>query len=72
MFRAIADALRQIGAAVTGLVTLPFRLLARLFGGASRSGRRGGRSGRGASGARRAGRGRPTGWGRRPGRARRA
>ncbi|MEI5097449.1 LPFR motif small protein [Streptomyces sp. PmtG] len=46
MFRAIADVLRQIGSALATVVTLPFRLLARLFGGASRSGRRSGRSGR--------------------------
>ncbi|GGV03892.1 LPFR motif small protein [Streptomyces spectabilis] len=50
MFRAIADVLRQIGAALATVVTLPFRALARLFGGASRSGRRGG------GGARRPGR----------------
>ncbi|WP_269144750.1 MULTISPECIES: LPFR motif small protein [Streptomyces] len=37
MFRAIADVLRQIGAAVATVVTLPFRMLARLFGGASGS-----------------------------------
>ncbi|MCI3934156.1 LPFR motif small protein [Streptomyces sp. AN091965] len=41
MFRAIADVLRQIGAAIATVVTLPFRALARLFGGASRSGRGG-------------------------------
>ena len=39
MFRAIADILRQIGAAIATVVTLPFRVLARLFGGASGSGR---------------------------------
>ncbi|MEV0112383.1 LPFR motif small protein [Streptomyces sp. NPDC059037] len=43
MFRAIADILRQIGATLAAVVTLPFRALARLFGGASRSGRRTGR-----------------------------
>lgn len=35
MFRAIADMLRAVAAAVATVVTLPFRLLARLFGGAS-------------------------------------
>ncbi|MGW8377416.1 LPFR motif small protein [Streptomyces sp. ODS28] len=35
MFRAIADALRMIGSAIATVVTLPFRLLARLFGGLS-------------------------------------
>lgn len=35
MFRAIADVLRQIGGAIATVVTLPFRALARLFGGAS-------------------------------------
>ncbi len=44
MFRAIADVLRQIGSAIATVVTLPFRALARLFGGASRSTGRGGRS----------------------------
>ncbi|MET8948416.1 LPFR motif small protein [Streptomyces sp. NPDC004542] len=39
MFRAIADVLRQIGGAVATVVTLPFRALARLFGGASGSAR---------------------------------
>ncbi|MEU3250580.1 LPFR motif small protein [Streptomyces sp. NPDC006997] len=43
MFRAIADVLRQIGGAVATVVTLPFRALARLFGGASGSTRRGAR-----------------------------
>ncbi|MBC9724275.1 LPFR motif small protein [Streptomyces sp. TRM68367] len=43
MIRAIADVLRQIGGAVATVVTLPFRALARLLGGASSSGRRGGR-----------------------------
>ncbi|MEV0524077.1 LPFR motif small protein [Streptomyces sp. NPDC050439] len=40
MFRAIADVLRTIGTALGLLVTWPFRALARLFRGASRSGRR--------------------------------
>ncbi|GGO43582.1 hypothetical protein GCM10012287_07090 [Streptomyces daqingensis] len=40
MFRAIADALRMVGGAIATVVTLPFRLLAKLFGGASRTGRR--------------------------------
>ncbi|WP_405652937.1 LPFR motif small protein [Streptomyces sp. RK9] len=44
MFRAIADVLRQIAGAIATVVTLPFRALARLFGGASRSGRRSGRT----------------------------
>ncbi|MEC4017474.1 LPFR motif small protein [Streptomyces sp. H27-D2] len=44
MFRAIADALRTVGGAIATVVTLPFRLLAKLFGGASRGG---GRSRRG-------------------------
>ncbi|MDT0408505.1 MULTISPECIES: LPFR motif small protein [unclassified Streptomyces] len=35
MFRAIADVLRQIGSAIATVVTLPFRAVARLFGGAS-------------------------------------
>jgi hypothetical protein len=39
VFRAIADVLRQIGGAVATVVTLPFRALARLFGGASGSAR---------------------------------
>ncbi|MFE9728044.1 LPFR motif small protein [Streptomyces sp. NPDC005794] len=38
MFRAIANALSTVGSAVATVVTLPFRLLAGLFGGASRSG----------------------------------
>ncbi|WP_019062211.1 LPFR motif small protein [Streptomyces prunicolor] len=37
MFRAIADVLRSIGSAIATVVALPFRALARLFGGASRS-----------------------------------
>ncbi|WP_431040730.1 LPFR motif small protein [Streptomyces sp. P1-3] len=36
MFSAIADVLRAIGHAIATVVTLPFRVLARLFGGASR------------------------------------
>jgi hypothetical protein len=39
VFRAIADALRTVGSAIASVVTLPFRLLAKLFGGASRGGR---------------------------------
>ncbi|ALC19312.1 LPFR motif small protein [Streptomyces pristinaespiralis] len=39
MLSAIADALRTVGSAIATVVTLPFRLLARLFGGASRGGR---------------------------------
>ncbi|MEV3932543.1 MULTISPECIES: LPFR motif small protein [unclassified Streptomyces] len=39
MFRAIANALSTVGSAIATVVTLPFRLLAGLFGGASRSGR---------------------------------
>ncbi|MCU8595547.1 LPFR motif small protein [Streptomyces olivaceus] len=39
MFRAIADVLRQIGGAIATVVTLPFRALARLFGGASSTAR---------------------------------
>ncbi|KAK1183235.1 LPFR motif small protein [Streptomyces sp. NPDC059679] len=38
MFRAIADVLRAIGSTLAAVVTLPFRALARLFGGASRAG----------------------------------
>ncbi|MFE0452707.1 LPFR motif small protein [Streptomyces sp. NPDC058914] len=41
MFRAIADVLRQVGGAAATVVTLPFRALARLFGGASASTRHG-------------------------------
>ncbi|MFF9867182.1 MULTISPECIES: LPFR motif small protein [unclassified Streptomyces] len=37
--RTIADFFRMIGSAVATVVTLPFRLLARLFGGASHGGR---------------------------------
>jgi hypothetical protein len=39
VLRAIADVLRQIGGAVATVVTLPFRALARLFGGASSTAR---------------------------------
>ncbi|MDF4252251.1 MULTISPECIES: LPFR motif small protein [Streptomyces] len=39
MFRALADVLRAIGGAIATVVTLPFRALARLFAGASRSAR---------------------------------
>ncbi|MFJ8821035.1 LPFR motif small protein [Streptomyces sp. NPDC102467] len=35
MFKAIADVLRAIGGAIATVVTLPFRAVARLFGGAS-------------------------------------
>ncbi|MDT0441788.1 MULTISPECIES: LPFR motif small protein [unclassified Streptomyces] len=35
MLRAIADIFRAIGGAVATVVSLPFRLVARLFGGAS-------------------------------------
>lgn len=37
MFSAIADVLRQIGGAIATVVTLPFRALARLFGGVAGS-----------------------------------
>ncbi|WP_199840349.1 LPFR motif small protein [Streptomyces sp. AS58] len=43
MLRAVLDVLRRIGGAVATVVTPPFRALARLFGGASGSGRRGAR-----------------------------
>ncbi|MEU2790239.1 LPFR motif small protein [Streptomyces sp. NPDC007100] len=39
MFRAIAEVLRTVGSTLAAVVTLPFRALARLFGGASRSAR---------------------------------
>ncbi|CAM5309839.1 MULTISPECIES: LPFR motif small protein [Streptomyces] len=39
MLSAIADVLRAIGNAIATVVTLPFRALARLFGGASRGAR---------------------------------
>ncbi|WP_367318967.1 LPFR motif small protein [Streptomyces sp. HUAS ZL42] len=35
MLRAIGDVLRAIGSTLAAVVTLPFRALARLFGGAS-------------------------------------
>ena len=37
MFTALADVLRSIGKAVATVVTLPFRAVARLFGGAADS-----------------------------------
>lgn len=37
MFAAIADVLRAIGGAIATVVTLPFRAVARLFGGAADS-----------------------------------
>ncbi|MEU9095265.1 LPFR motif small protein [Streptomyces sp. NPDC087901] len=37
MLKAIADVLRSIGSAIATVVTLPFRALAKLFGGASSS-----------------------------------
>ncbi|MEU6707644.1 LPFR motif small protein [Streptomyces wuyuanensis] len=40
MFRAVADALRTLGGIVAAVVTFPFRLVARLFGGAAGHGRR--------------------------------
>ncbi|WP_432037390.1 LPFR motif small protein [Streptomyces cucumeris] len=39
MFRALADVFRSIGGTVATVVTLPFRAVARLFGGASSSAR---------------------------------
>ncbi|MER5973580.1 LPFR motif small protein [Streptomyces sp. NPDC001922] len=39
MFRAIADVLRAIGSTLAAVVTLPFRAVARLFGGVSDSAR---------------------------------
>ncbi|MEU1131981.1 LPFR motif small protein [Streptomyces sp. NPDC005900] len=35
MLKAIADIFRSIGGAIATVVTLPFRAVARLFGGAS-------------------------------------
>ncbi|MET7798964.1 LPFR motif small protein [Streptomyces decoyicus] len=35
MLKAIADVLRSVGGAVATVVTLPFRAVARLFGGAA-------------------------------------
>ncbi|MFD3488218.1 LPFR motif small protein [Streptomyces sp. NPDC058665] len=40
---AIADALRAVGGALATVVSLPFRLVAKFFGGASRGARGGGR-----------------------------
>ncbi|GGK26837.1 hypothetical protein GCM10011583_68570 [Streptomyces camponoticapitis] len=40
IMRAIADALRAVGGAIATVVSLPFRLVAKLFGGASRGGGR--------------------------------
>ena len=37
MLQAIGDVLRAVGGAIATVVTLPFRALARLFGGASDS-----------------------------------
>ncbi|MFD0305761.1 LPFR motif small protein [Streptomyces sp. NPDC059517] len=37
MLKAIADVIRSIGGAIATVVTLPFRAVARLFGGASSS-----------------------------------
>ncbi|WP_268933117.1 LPFR motif small protein [Streptomyces albidus (ex Kaewkla and Franco 2022)] len=37
MFKALADVVRAIGGAIATVVTLPFRLVARLFGGVSDS-----------------------------------
>ncbi|WP_406099688.1 LPFR motif small protein [Streptomyces sp. NBC_01013] len=37
MLKAIADVLASIGSAIATVVTLPFRALAKLFGGASNS-----------------------------------
>jgi hypothetical protein len=37
VFKAIADVLGKVGSAVAAVVTLPFRAVARLFGGASDS-----------------------------------
>ncbi|MET7642479.1 LPFR motif small protein [Streptomyces sp. NPDC005761] len=35
MLKAIADVFRSVGGAIATVVTLPFRAVARLFGGAS-------------------------------------
>ncbi|QLH25073.1 LPFR motif small protein [Streptomyces sp. Rer75] len=43
MLRAIADVLRAIGSAIATVVTLPFRAVARLFGGAADTAGRAGR-----------------------------
>jgi hypothetical protein len=37
MLSAVADVLRAIAGTIASVVTLPFRALARLFGGASRT-----------------------------------
>ncbi|MFJ8671968.1 MULTISPECIES: LPFR motif small protein [unclassified Streptomyces] len=37
MLKAIADVFRAIGGAIATVITLPFRAIARLFGGASDS-----------------------------------
>ncbi|NGN69772.1 hypothetical protein G5C51_38525 [Streptomyces sp. A7024] len=58
MFRAIADILRMIGSTLATIVMLPFRAVARLFNGASSSGRRRPAMGRGRSTGRRPTRGR--------------
>ncbi|MFD3412634.1 LPFR motif small protein [Streptomyces cyaneofuscatus] len=39
MLKAIADVLRSVGGAIATVVTLPFRALTRLFGGASSTAR---------------------------------
>ncbi|MER5917220.1 LPFR motif small protein [Streptomyces sp. NPDC001982] len=39
MFRAVADVLRAVGSVLAAVVTLPFRALARRFGGASSTAR---------------------------------
>ncbi|KPI15247.1 hypothetical protein OK006_3120 [Actinobacteria bacterium OK006] len=39
MLKAVADVLGKIGSAIATVVTLPFRAVARLFGGASDSAR---------------------------------
>ncbi|QKV91768.1 hypothetical protein HUT19_08430 [Streptomyces sp. NA02950] len=41
MLRAIADVFRAIGSTLAAVVTLPFRAVARLFGGASDTARGG-------------------------------
>jgi hypothetical protein len=40
VFRVVADALRTLGGIVAAVITFPFRLVARLFGGAGGQGRR--------------------------------
>ncbi|MEO3749436.1 LPFR motif small protein [Streptomyces sp. B6B3] len=44
MFRAIADILRATGGLLATIVTFPFRVVARLFGGASDTAHRGRRA----------------------------